>query len=232
VDRLILWDVDGTLIHSSGIGAAVFDRALERVVGTAPMSTLVLGGKTDPQIALEYMEAMAVDDADGKLALVLEAVEAEVAAAATLLAETGNAMPGVPELLARLHAEEGVHQSLLTGNTAANAAVKVTAFGLQQWLDLEVGAYGSDHADRRELVPIAVERARRLRGWDVDAAAAWVVGDTANDLACARAGGARCLLVATGKVSLKELEGLGADCVLQDLSNTDAVVRILTDRDR
>ena len=232
MDRLILWDVDGTLIHSSGIGAAVFDRALERVVGTAPMSTLVLGGKTDPQIALEYMEAMAVDDADGKLALVLEAVEAEVAAAATLLAETGNAMPGLRELLARLDAEEGVHQSLLTGNTSANAAVKVTAFGLQQWLDLEVGAYGSDHADRRQLVPIAVERARRLRGWDVDAAAAWVVGDTANDLACARAGGARCLLVATGKVSLKELEGLGADCVLQDLSNTDAVVRILTDRDR
>ena len=226
--RLILWDVDGTLIHSRGIGAAVFDRALEKVLGTAPGSRLVLGGKTDPQIALEYLEAMAVDDVSGKLALVVEAVEAEVAAAATLLAETGRAMPGVPELLARLDAHEGVHQTLLTGNTAANAAVKVTAFGLERWLDLEVGAYGSDHADRRELVPIAVDRARRLRGWDVDADTAWVVGDTANDLLCARAGGARCLLVATGRVSLEELEGLGADRILPDLSDIAGAIRILT----
>ena len=225
---LILWDVDGTLIHSRGIGAAVFDRALEKVLGMTPASRLVLGGKTDPQIAREYLEAMAVDDAGGKLALVVEAVEAEVAAAATLLAETGNAMPGVPELLARLDAHDGVHQSLLTGNTAANAAVKVTAFGLERWLDLEVGAYGSDHSDRRELVPIAVDRARRLRGWDVEAETTWVVGDTANDLACARAGGARCLLVATGKVPLEELERLGADHVLPDLSDTEAVVGILT----
>jgi phosphoglycolate phosphatase len=229
VARLILWDVDGTLIHSRGIGAAVFDRALEQVVGTAPASRLMLGGKTDPQIALEYLEAMAVDDTDAKLALVLQAVEAEVAAAATLLAETGSAMPGVPELLARLDGSDGVHQTLLTGNTAANAAVKVTAFGLEQWLDLEIGAYGSDNADRRELVPIAVDRARRLRGWDVEAATTWVVGDTANDLACARAGGARCLLVATGRVPLEELERLGADQVLPDLSDTEAVTRLLTD---
>ena len=228
MERLILWDVDGTLIHSRGIGSAVFDRALERVVGTAPLSRLALSGKTDPQIALEYLQAMAVDDPDGKLSLVVEAVEAEVAAAATVLAETGNAMPGVRELLARLAETEGVHQSLLTGNTAANAAVKVTAFGLERWLDLEVGAYGSDHADRRELVPIAVQRARRLRGWHVDAAGTWVVGDTPNDLACARAGGARCLLVATGRIAYQELERLGADRVLQDLSDTEAVVEILT----
>ncbi len=226
--RLILWDVDGTLIHSRGIGAAVFDRALEQVVGTAPASRLLLGGKTDPQIALEYLEVMAVDDTDAKLALVLQAVEAEVAAAATLLAETGSAMPGVPELLARLDGSDGVHQTLLTGNTAANAAVKVSAFGLEQWLDLEIGAYGSDNADRRELVPIAVDRARRLRGWDVEAATTWVVGDTANDLACARAGGARCLLVATGRVPLEELERLGADQVLPDLSDAEAVTRLLT----
>lgn len=228
MDRLILWDVDGTLVHTRGIGAAVFDRALERVLGRAPASRLVLGGKTDPQIALEYLEAMAVDDAPGKLALVVEAVEAEVAAAAAALAETGGPMPGVPELLARLADEEGVHQTVLTGNTAANAAIKVAAFGLDRWLDLEVGAYGSDHADRRELVPIAVERGRRLRGWDVGAATAWVVGDTANDLACARAGGARCLLVATGRPSFEELDRLGADHVVPDLSATEAVVRALT----
>ncbi|MDQ3979316.1 MAG: HAD hydrolase-like protein, partial [Actinomycetota bacterium] len=72
------------------------------------------------------------------------------------------------------------------------------------------------------------DRARRLRGWDVEAATTWVVGDTANDLACARAGGARCLLVATGRVPLEELERLGADQVLPDLSDAEAVTRLLT----
>jgi phosphoglycolate phosphatase-like HAD superfamily hydrolase len=78
------------------------------------------------------------------------------------------------------------------------------------------------------LVPIALERARRLRGLDVDAADTWVVGDTANDLACARAGGARCLLVATGRSSVEELAALEPDAVLADLSDVDAAVRILT----
>lgn len=225
--RVILWDVDGTLIHTDGIGAAVFDRALKHVLGMAPSSPLRLSGKTDPQIALEYLELMAIDDPDDRLPDVLEAVEAEVAEAAGGLTKRGRAQPGVPELLARLAREHGVHQTLLTGNTLANATVKVTAFGLEQWLDLETGAYGSDHADRRELVPIALERARRLRGLDVDPAQTWVVGDTANDLACARAGGARCLLVATGSTPLAELEALEPDAVLANLSDTDAAAGIL-----
>jgi phosphoglycolate phosphatase len=225
--RLILWDVDGTLIHTDGIGAAVFDRALEQVLGKAPTSRLHLSGKTDPQIALEYLEAMAVEDPDTQLPRVIEVIEAEVAAAAAMLAERGRAHAGVPELLRRLAAEDGVHQTLLTGNTAANAAVKVTAFGLEQWLDLETGAYGSDNADRRELVPIALERTRRLRGLEVDAADTWVVGDTANDLACARAGGARCLLVGTGRTPVEELEALEPDAALADLSDVDAAFQVL-----
>ena len=229
VTRLVLWDVDGTLIDSRGLGAAAFDRAIEQVLGAAPPSRLVLSGKTDLQIVREYLELMGVDDPDGRLPVVVEALEAVLAAEAALLARTGAALPGVPELLAHLASEGAVHQTLLTGNTAANALVKVTAFGLEQWLDLEVGAYGSDHADRRELVPIAIDRARRLRGVDVDPSQTWVVGDTANDLACARAGGAHCLLVATGKTARAELERLQPDAVLADLSDTDTVARILVD---
>ncbi|MDQ4133693.1 MAG: haloacid dehalogenase-like hydrolase [Actinomycetota bacterium] len=226
--RLILWDVDGTLIHSAGIGAAVFDRAFEKVLGNAPTSRLHLSGKTDPQIVREYLELMEVDSSDTHLPRVLEAVEAELDAAKATLAEKGKALDGVPQLLARLGDVEGVHQTLLTGNTAANAAVKLKAFGLDRWLDVDIGAYGSDHADRRELVPIALDRARRLRGLEISPDETWVVGDTANDLACARAGGAHCLLVATGRASLEELEALEPDVVLADLSDTDAVVRILT----
>ena len=177
----------------------------------------------------EYLELMEVDSGDTHLPLVLEAVEAELDVAKATLAEKGRALDGVADVLARLDEVDGVHQTLLTGNTAANAAVKLKAFGLDRWLDVDIGAYGSDHADRRELVPIALDRSRRLRGFDVSPEETWVVGDTVNDLACARAGGARCLLVATGRAPFTELETLGADVVLPDLSDRDAVVRILTE---
>jgi phosphoglycolate phosphatase-like HAD superfamily hydrolase len=219
------------LIHSDGIGARVFDRAFEQVLGLAPTARITeqvrLGGKTDPQIALEYLELMEVADPQDQLPLVLKLLEAELAAVAELLAANGTALPGVPAVLARLAAADGVYQTLLTGNLAANAAVNVAAFGLDQWLDLEIGAYGSDHHDRCELVPVAEERARRLRRVNLAAGDTWVVGDTERDLACARAGGARCLLVATGNVPRAELAALEPDAVMADLTDVDAVVSLL-----
>ena len=92
---------------------------------------------------------------------------------------------------------------------------------------MEVGAFGSDDHDREQLVPVAIERLRRLRHRSVEPHQVWVVGDTPRDLACARAGGARCLLVATGRFALEELEGLGADAVLPDLTDTEPVTRLL-----
>ncbi len=230
--RLVLWDVDGTLIRTRGIGAEVFDRAFEQLLGLAPTARITervrLSGKTDPQIALEYLQLMEIEDPLRHLDQVLALVEAELAAAAPELAALGAALPGVAELLARLAADEGVCQTLLTGNLAANAAVKVAAFGLDRWLDLEIGAYGSDHADRCQLVPIALERARRLRHLDVDPDDTWVVGDTARDLACAQAGGVRCLLVATGGSPFSELAPLDPDALLEDLSDVDTAFKILT----
>jgi phosphoglycolate phosphatase len=159
---------------------------------------------------------------------VLEHLEAELAAAAETLAADGRVLPGVVGILERLDCDPGVLQSVLTGNIAPNAVVKLTAFGLQRWLDLEVGAYGSDDADRRALVPIALERAGRLRGATFEPEGVWVIGDTANDLACARAGKARCLLVATGRASIDELRKLGADAVVEDLADVDGIVALLT----
>ncbi len=232
VDRLVLWDVDGTLVDTRGIGGAVFDQALARVLGVGPPSRIFLSGKTDPQILREYLLLMEVDDPDGRLPSVIEALEAEVAGSSARLAETGTVLPGVCQALARLAADESVHQTVLTGNTRANAAVKLAAFGLDRWLDLEIGAYGSDHADRLELVPIALDNARRLRGLDVGAGSTWVVGDTANDLACARAGGVRCLLVATGRTPFDDLSTLAPDALRHDLSDVDDVLRVLRDEHR
>jgi phosphoglycolate phosphatase len=226
--RLVLWDIDGTLVRAGDIGAEVFDRALELALGAMPSARVTMGGKTDPQIVREYLELMDVADVDGHVPVILGHLEQQLAGAAELIAASGQALPGVTEVLSRLAATAGLRQSVLTGNIAPNALVKLAAFGLDRWLDLDVGAYGSDHADRTRLVPIALDRIRRLRGEVIPPAHVWVVGDTAHDLACARAGGARCLLVATGRVLLDDLAGLGAEAVVANLADVDTVVSLLT----
>ena len=224
--RLVLWDIDGTLLRAGDLGAAVFDRALAAVLGRLPSGRIRMSGKTDPQIVAEYLALMEVAE-PGRVEAVLERLEAELADAKDELAAQGSLCPGVREVLAGLNAAGTVSQSVLTGNIAPNALVKLAAFGLDGVLDLDAGAFGSDHADRRALVPIALRRQRELRGRSLHASQVWVVGDTPNDLACARAGGARCLLVATGRYGLDELSALGADAVLEDLGDTGAVLELL-----
>ena len=229
--RLILWDVDGTLLRSSRLTRDVFDTAVEKALGRPPGEHgVAMSGKTDPVIALEILAAAGVTDDEARRHLpgVIQRLEADLAAAADTVRRNGQVLPGVAAILPRLHAEPDVVQTVLTGNTAANAAVKLDAMGLDRWLDLEVGAYGSDDADREALVPVARRRARERHGRDFSPDQVWVVGDTPGDLACARAGGARCLLVATGTFPLEELEAAGPDHLLADLSDVDGVCRLLT----
>lgn len=226
----MLWDVDGTLLRTNGVAQRAFDVAAEHVLGRPPGPHEVrMSGKTDPLIALEILlfAGLAEDEARRLLPRVVERLEAELDEARELVREQGHLMPGVEPLLAELHEDPRVVQSVLTGNTASNAAVKLEAFALDRWLDVEVGAFGSDDSDRERLVPIALERVRRLRGRELAPDDVWVVGDTPRDLACARAGGARCLLVATGRFPIGELEAEGPDEVLPDLTDTEAVLRLL-----
>ena len=227
---MLLWDVDGTLVRAGDLGAAVFDLALEQVLGVRPEQRVRMSGKTDPQIVTEYLCQMGVEETPDRVEAVLRGIEAELAAAeaAGELAATGTALPGVAAVLRGLAGDDRVLSTLLTGNVAPNALVKVAAFGLDQWLDLEVGAYGSDHADRNLLVPIAMERLRATHGVTLYPPDAWVIGDTPRDLDCARAAGTRCLLVGTGRYSAADLEPLGADAVLEDLLDAPAVIKLLT----
>lgn len=227
MDRLVLWDVDGTLLAAGDVGAAVFDRAIASALGVVPERRVRMSGKTDPQIVAETLDLLGVDHGPEQIDLVLHHLERELAAAEAVIRAEGRVLPGVQELLAVLDRRPALHQTLLTGNIAPNALVKVGAFGLDRWLRLDIGAYGSDHADRRQLVPVALRRAGEA-GLAIDPASLWVVGDAANDLACARAGGARCLLVGTGRTPYDELAELGADAVLPDLSEVASVADILS----
>jgi len=225
--RLILWDIDGTLVRAGEVGAEIFDAAIEKILGRRPSDRVVMSGKTDPQIVAEYLLDFDLPDAPSHVPAILVELEAELVARAQEISDRGFVLPGIEELLARLAADEDIDQTVLTGNIAPNALIKLSAFGLDRWLNLEMGAYGSDHADRNELVPIAIDKVRAARGHRYRPDQVWVVGDAPNDLACARAGGARCLLVATGRPTFEELEALGPDALRHDLSDVDDIVALL-----
>jgi len=229
--RLLLWDIDGTLIRGGGVGSAALNGAAAVVLGKPVVGQpVVMHGKTDPQILIElFLAAEVAEDA------IVELLPAAIVEAERLLALTegdlrrrGEVIGGVIEVLERVGTVPSVRQTLVTGNLLANAALKLAAFDLTPYFDVEVGSYGTDHVDRNELVPIALERVARLRGERYLPQEVWVIGDTPGDLACARAAGVRCLLVGTGQIPIAELRSLDADAVLADLTNTDEVVEILT----
>lgn len=227
--RFILWDIDGTLITTGVVGRRALEGGAAEAAGLEAVSEISMGGKTDPQIIAEILVAAGVEDTR-----IPELVPKALASAERLLvqwrsrmASEGRVHPGVPDVLERLEATDGVRQALLTGNVEANAFVKVDTFGLARFFDFAVGAYGSDNTQRDNLVPVALERVARVRGERYAPADVWIVGDTANDLRCARSGGVRCLLVGTGREGLGPLEGLRPDHLFQDLSDTEAVVAAL-----
>lgn len=223
-EATVLWDIDGTLLRTPGVGVRAFAQALETVTGRPMVKQRYdFGGKTDPLIALELLAALDLTD-PGLVEAVLAEVERIYGTLADELRSTVVMLPGVPTLLERCQALD-VGQTVVTGNIEVAARHKLAAGGIDHHLSLDCGGYGSDHHDRGELVRLALERLGRTRS--VDPSRVWVVGDTPRDAACAAANGVHCLLVATGTYSVEALTGLGADVVLDDLAAVDDVLSIL-----
>ena len=222
----MLWDIDGTLMRSPGIGVRAFVRAVESVTGVVwTPQRLDFGGRTDPDIAARMLDAAGVDDLSlvpavlARLADAYEEMADELRAAVVVL-------PGVEATLHNLRIR-GAVQTVVTGNIRPAAVAKIAAAGLDAHLRMDVGAYGSDHHDRSELVALAIQRLEAVDGV-VHRDAVIVVGDTPRDLAAARANGIRCVLVATGTYGIDELRALDADLVVADLSEPDALSDALT----
>jgi phosphoglycolate phosphatase-like HAD superfamily hydrolase len=227
---VVLWDVDGTLVKAGPAGRLAFADAVADVLGleVPPEQLPRMAGKTDPQIALELLDQLGVPDPRRHLGALEAALARALTARVHQIRTEGVVLPGVREALAAL-ATAGAAQTVVTGNVAPNARTKLAAVGLGGGpLRLEIGAYGSDDGDRDNLVPIALERCRAA-GLSVAPAATWVIGDTPRDLACARAAGVRCLLVATGGYEREVLDAAGADAVFADLLDTERVCELLTD---
>jgi phosphoglycolate phosphatase len=227
--RLVLWDIDGTLVHTAGHGRDAFAEAFAAVFGRPfDAGRVPMAGRTDHAIALDVMERGGVPEPERHLPEMFGALQAALSARREAIAAEGHAMPGVAAALGAVAGREDLHQSLLTGNIEPNAEVKLSALDLTAPLDLEIGGYGSDHGTRSELVGVAIRKARSKRGLELMPEDVVVVGDTPLDVEAAHAAGARAVAVATGPYRLEELEQAAPDAALRDLGDTEATLAALS----
>jgi phosphoglycolate phosphatase len=215
-------------VLTGGAGGRAMARTFDDLFAIADAFTGIhMPGRTDAWILADAAAAHGIPADSGELAhfrsLYLEHLAQE-------LDRPGNSrkgvMPGVRELLDALAARDDVYLALLTGNYEEAARMKLEYFDL--WRYFSCGAFGDDAPDRNGLLPKALARVRACGGPDLPPSHSIIIGDTPLDIACAQAGGARSIAVATGSHSILELRAAGADVVLEDLSDTARVVALLT----
>jgi phosphoglycolate phosphatase-like HAD superfamily hydrolase len=227
--RLILFDIDGTILLTAGAGRRAIVRALaDEVTDVSGFHGIRFDGKTDPQIVSELLVAAGHPDPDNE-DRIRQLCQRYVGLLELELAGTTGrttVMPGIATLLARLEAEPGVVLGLLTGNLAEGAALKLRSADIDP-ARFKVGAYGSDAAHRPLLPAIAALRAESHFGRIPSGHEVVIIGDTPADVTCGRAIGARAIGVATGAYSVEELLAAGAHAVFEDLSDTSRVLREL-----
>jgi phosphoglycolate phosphatase len=217
--KLVLFDIDGTLVDCGGQARLAFADALQHVMGTTGgLSHYDFSGKLDPRIVMDLLTGMGLsrEDALRKLpevrAAYLERLERE------LRVEKMRLLPGVGELLSALMSRHDVALGLLTGNWETGGRIKIGRYDLNRYFPF--GSFGDDGMDRNELPPIALERAKRTHLRTFAAADTVIVGDSLLDITCAHAHGIRCLAVATGKTLPETLAAAQPEWLEEDLSNS------------
>ncbi len=222
--KLILFDIDGTLIHTGGAGVSSLNRAFDELFGIKEaFEDISMAGKTDPQIIKEGLKSHGFPHLDGNVRALINGY------LRFLRKEINNPRrhikPGVKELLNVLR-EQGMSLGLLTGNLEDGSKIKLGAFGLNEYfLD---GAFGSDHEDRDRLLPVALEKFSG-KGFDFSPKECVIVGDTPRDVRCAKVHGAHCIAVATGPYSKEDLLSTDADIVFDTLSDTESCMEFIED---
>ncbi len=222
--RLVLFDVDGTLLWTDGAGRRAIHRALLEVLGIEhPAAGFRFDGRTDPEIVRLFAAAAGREHGPEQVAEVLERYVPLLDDELSRPGHKTTVYPGVFELIAALERRPDCVVGLLTGNVAEGARLKLGSGGLAM-SRFRVGAFGSDHEDRAELPAIALRRARETLGLEVAGKDTIIVGDTPADVTCGRGIGARAIGVATGSYSVDQLLAAGAAAAFADLSETGPVL--------
>lgn len=227
--KLILFDIDGTLLSSQGAGSRAIRRAFAAEFDDLGFfSGVRFDGKTDPQIVAELYTAAGVPER-GTTAATAELLGRYLGHLSEELTDAGHgvaALPGIAPLLTRLGEVADVCVGLLTGNIAPGAVLKLNAAGIDP-AQFRVGAYGSDAALRPELPPIAAERAAAIFGRRPVGDEIVIIGDTPADVTCGAALGVRAVAVATGSYPVPELISAGAHATFETLADTDRVLEAI-----
>lgn len=221
---LVLWDIDHTLIENGGVSKEVYSTVFEMLTGRPVTEPVETDGRTDPSIMSDLLarHGSSLSYNERVREALIDALNSKV----DRLRERGHTLPGAAAALEALKREPHVVQTVLTGNIKPNAVVKLSVFGLDRFLDLDVGGYGSDDSVRWRLVRIAQLRAEaKYPSRQFARSNTVVIGDTPRDVQTGLKGGARVIAVATGSSSTAELRAAGADVVLADLVDTGALLR-------
>ena len=220
---LILWDIDGTLLHTDGIAGETMRTAMGQTFGaTMRKERTFYSGKTDRQIIQETFPHLTPSAVLEHLQVFIEVYVAEFKRQREEVLARAGVMPGTLALLDHLHTQ--AIQAPLTGNVAPIARLKLDWLGLLDFMHFEVGAYGDDHHERPLLVPIAAERASQHYGRPFSGNDIVVIGDTPHDIHCGKLNGTRTVAVATGPYSVDDLQAYEPNAVLPDLRDLPAAL--------
>ncbi|MBV7249297.1 HAD family hydrolase [Streptomyces sp. MW-W600-10] len=225
--KLVLWDIDHTLIATRGVGGEIFGDAFEQVTGIPMRQQAAVDGMTEPVIFRRTAELHGITS-DRTMFEDFARHSAELhRQRAQDLRERGHALPGAAAALAELAATDGVVQSVVTGNIRPVAEIKLQVFGLDDHIRFPYGGYGEDHDDRAELVRTAIARTRAATGAEIALDDVLLVGDTPADVAAGRAAGVPVLAVATGRTSAADLVDAGATATVRSLQDASPLHDLL-----
>ena len=227
--RLVLFDIDGTLLHSAGCGHAATRLAVADVFGTPGLIDEVnFAGKTDWQILLEALQPAGItpghirDNLSRYNRIVSETIR-------TIISDFPvKPCPGAPEVIARLRHRSDVLLGLVTGNMEGIASIKLHAAGYDP-SDFKIGAFGSEGWKRAMLPPIAVERAQVLSGTHFAGKQIVIIGDTPEDITCAGSVNGRAIAVATGPFKPDQLRLHHPDFLFDSMANVEDVLTAIFD---
>ena len=219
--RLVLFDIDSTLINTGGAGVKALKLASKKRFGTSDdLSGIEIAGRTDSGIVRQILTKHGITPTDEELRRFFDTYTELLVRQLPIC--DGRVLPGITELLERLQSHPHITLALLTGNLARGAQLKLEHYGL--WKYFPFGAFADDHHDRNELGTVACARALQHTGWRFIPSSVDVIGDTEHDVACGKAIGARAIAVATGSRPREKLAESKPDFLFDDLSQTDEVV--------
>lgn len=223
--KLILWDIDGTLIVSQGAGVRAMERALTQCFGVScDLGVIDWAGRTDSWITGEVLRHVGLPDTPQNSHDYLEAYLA-LLPAELRDGPQGQVLPGILELLETLHHRTDVAQGLLTGNVRRGAEFKLTHY--QVWHYFEFGAFADDSPRRNDLGPHAQRRAKEIHAVDFAPDQTFIIGDTPHDIECGKVIGARTIAVATGRHTLTELATHQPTALFANFADTAAFLRTI-----